>query len=179
LREPKLSPGVFVKCTLSVLCHLVLLFWSFQTGFAQSNNEKNALIDKLANQGFENVLVETKDTTLVVGYENRRFRFEPKGLLEVISIIHDNLHQPVHLNLIIFHQKIPMLYVDFHLTDFRNFLSGTIPIEVLADLMFFSLDKPTQTALKGNAANSLMLQLYLISGHNSEILTGLFNPISV
>lgn len=153
MKEVRLSPDVFVKRTLSVLCHLVLLFWSIQPGYAQSNIDKHTLIDKITERGFENVIITTKDTTLIVGYENRRFRFEPKGLHEVISIINNNLHQPVHLNLIISHQKIPLLYVDIHLADFRNFISGTTTIQDLANSLFFSSENPTLTDFSGNAAN--------------------------
>jgi hypothetical protein len=132
----------YLKCTLSVLCHLVFLFWSGQVAFAQTNEEREKIESFLKNQGIENVIVSKQDTTLIIVYENRRYRFESKALTEIVHLIYKNVSQNVHIQFVILHQKIPMLYVDMHLGDYRDFLKGDILWEQFSDLISVSMENP-------------------------------------
>ncbi|NCU32173.1 MAG: hypothetical protein EOM23_04400 [Candidatus Moranbacteria bacterium] len=93
-------------------------------------------------QGFENVIVSKQDTTLIIVYENRRYRFEPEALTEIIELINQNVRQDVHIQFVILHQKIPMLYVDMQLGDYRNFLNGDILTDQFSDLISVSMENP-------------------------------------
>lgn len=75
-----------------VLCHFVyLILASPATAFSQTTLPQHEVINSLRNAGFENIFVKTKPDTLTVYLENRRFRFDPRGLAEAVVIIQNNV----------------------------------------------------------------------------------------
>lgn len=147
---------IFLSKTKSVLCHFVLLFCGFTSVYSQPANEKAAIMEQLILEGFENVVVESSDTVLFVGYENRRYRFEPRALKVLLEIIDQNLTESRQIFLLIYHQKIPMLTVDLHLSAYRDFQSGAINRDEFAEMVEFSLDIPndlSQPKTLGNPSN--------------------------
>lgn len=156
LKRNKFLKDIFLSKSKSVLCHFVLLFCSFISLNAQPIGEKTAIFDQLILEGFENVFVESNDTAIIVGYENRRYRFEPRALKKTLEIIDQNLSESHQLQLIIYHQKIPMLWVDLHLSDYRDFQSGNILMNEFAEKLTFRLDANgdfKQSKASGNPSN--------------------------
>lgn len=156
LKRNKFLKDIFLSKSKSVLCHFVLLFCSFISLNAQPVGEKSAILDQLILEGFENVFVESSDTALLVGYENRRYRFEPRAFKALLDIIDQNLTESHKLQLIIYHQRIPMLRVDLHLSAYRDLRSGAIKIDEFAEMIHFSLDAADhlrQSKASGNPSN--------------------------
>ncbi len=113
-----------------------------QAGFAQTPENTNRISQELIAEGFENVYVTFNDSTLVVGYENRRYRFEPRGIYEVIKIIDEAVGHEVSLALVIHHQKIPMLFVELNTVHYRKYLLGELSADELYELISVSMDNP-------------------------------------
>lgn len=138
----------FSKCSLLVLCHIVLLFWILQPGFAQVSNKPNKISQDLVAQGFENVFVTSVDSTIVIGYENRRFRFEPRGLHDALKIIGTTLTEDAPLILIVHYQKLPMLYVQLNSGDFKRFSNGNLSIDDFSKSVSISLENPIDSVIR-------------------------------
>jgi hypothetical protein len=111
-----------------------------QPAFGQLSNNFNRISQALIAEGFENVYVTSEDSTLVVGYENRRYRFEPRGIYEVIKIVDATVGHEVLLSLVIHHQKIPILYVELNTIHYRKYISGEISADELYELISVSID---------------------------------------
>lgn len=124
-----------------------------QAGFAQTPENTNRISQELIAEGFENVYVTFNDSTLVVGYENRRYRFEPRGIYEVIKIIDEAVGREVSLALVIHHQKIPMLFVELNTVHYRKYLLGELSADELYELISVSMDNPEISELRAPLDN--------------------------
>lgn len=167
----------FLKRFCFVLCHVVFLF--FAAGLrGQSNNELNRVSDSLIYEDFENVYVEmTDDSLLHIQYENRRYRFEPVALAEVIEIVSETTGSDIsRLHIVILYQKIPVLSVDLSLKKYRDYINGHAVMEEFAITCNFSSDVGLQTPK--NASNNSQFKPDLVIIPNLRAQFGDFdNPV--
>lgn len=129
-----------IKVFIIVLCHFVYLFFGHSTSvFGQSNGIR--ISDQIAGAGFENVSVYLLDDTVRIFYENRRYRFEPHGMAEVIQIVHDqNLQESSMLDLILLRDMVPMLRLIIPMSVYSQYLDTVIGEKILFDAMVATLD---------------------------------------
>ncbi|MBE0638149.1 MAG: YjbH domain-containing protein [Bacteroidales bacterium] len=125
-----------------------------KTVTAQTEPVKESIACELIAEGFENVFVISKDSTLVIGYENRRFRFEPRGLVEALKIIERTTVNNFPLVIIISYQKIPMLYISLNLVDYRDFLTGQLSVDEFTEMINISMENDDFSALYGSVENN-------------------------
>lgn len=154
LKKRTISLDNFLKCSFIVLCHVALLFCMPQAGIAQQKDETSIITQALHLEGFENVYVTTKDSTLVIGYENRRFRFEPRGLIEVLKIIDRTTEKNLPLMLVIYYQKIPMLFIGLNLSNYRAYLAGSLSIEAFSELISVTMENSDFTGTNHHISNN-------------------------
>ena len=129
-----------IKIFIIVLCHFVYLNCGVATGaFAQSGGDR--ISDQIAKAGFENVTVNRLDDTLRVYYENRRYRFEPHGMAEVIHIVYgQNLMTETILDLILLREMVPVLRLTMPLSAYAQYLDSIIDEQALFAKMIATLD---------------------------------------
>jgi len=114
----------FLKTVLIVLCNVVLLLVSIENQiFSQNYEAEKAMANSLVNAGFENVAVIYCDSSLMIGYENRRYRFEARGLAHVIRLLSETKNlTPENISIVVFHQKVPIILVEYASVEMNNFI---------------------------------------------------------
>lgn len=129
-----------IRIFIIVLCHFVYLNCGVTTSaFAQSDG--NRISELIANAGFENVNVRRLDDTLRVYYENRRYRFEPHGMAEVLRILDEqNMTSVTMLDLVLLRDMVPMLRLTLPLSAYSQYLDSIIGKQALFEEMVATLD---------------------------------------
>lgn len=110
-------------------------------GLNTAYGQQSTIVQSLADQGFENVAAVQKGKDLYITYENNLFRFEAKGLANVIAKLAEtdlSLYDRIHL--VLRSQDIPMAVATLSLNDFKAYKSGLIDRYVLATSMQFSIE---------------------------------------
>ncbi len=178
-----------------VLCHVVYLIFGIST---QINAQDKSIIitESLVNIGFENVEVFESFDTLKVFYENRRYRFEPRALANVLHTIYQNFDKrEVVIQVVILKDRIPVFKLLLALKDYELYLNGTIDGQDFLNSMLASLDVagiktystasnssfykvdlaviPTWSAKFGNFDNPVESNINLIPELNSTLAKGL------
>jgi len=135
IRKPLLFRVIII-----VLCHFVYLICGFSSAiFAQ--NLSTTLENSIVEKGFENVEVETFSDTIRVFYENRRYRFEPRGLAELIGIFKDGFDKDFNiLDIYLQKNQVKMLRIVIPLNAYRNFLDGFVGQEAFYHEIFATLN---------------------------------------
>ncbi len=105
---------------------VILLLGSFSESIATN---KNDIIFKLSENGFENIKVKLEDSKILIAYENRVFRFEIDALKEVLKLVVPLIHDREELILIPLNRKIPIIKFFSSLKNCREFLSDNISAE--------------------------------------------------
>ncbi|MFA7420049.1 MAG: YjbH domain-containing protein [Melioribacteraceae bacterium] len=106
---------------------LVILFlFSFSESIATN---KNDIISKLSENGFENIKVKIEDSKILIAYENRVFRFEVDALKEVLKLVVPLIDDREELILIPLNRKIPIIKFFSSLKNCREFLANNINAE--------------------------------------------------
>ncbi len=147
---------------LIVLCHFVyLILASPDSAFSQTTLPQQDVINSLKNAGFENIFVKTKPDTLTVYLENRRFRFDPRGLAEAILIIQNNVTDTADkLQLVLLQDKVAMLQVVIPMDVLENYSKGILDDRAMMELLYVSLDAP-QLPRKAAVSNSSLYKVDL------------------
>lgn len=83
------------------------------------NFSPEQLSNELIRHGFENVSVKIENSTLIIGYENRRYRFEPAGMARLIEIVDKFVDQGTTVRLILHFQQVPMIIAEFPIEVYR------------------------------------------------------------
>ncbi len=129
-----------IKILVIVLCHIVnLICGDINEIAAQSKNDQ--IKSKIVVEGFENVSVISVDDTLRVFYENRRYRFEPRGMASLIKIVDTyNSSQLGHLDLILLNDQVPMLRLIMPFEAYNQFINNAIDEASFFEAIFATLD---------------------------------------
>lgn len=143
-----------IKIFIIVLCHFVYLICGDIPGvFAQASAQR--VVDEIVDAGFENVAVSGEHDTLRVFYENRRFRFEPRGMAEILNIVYKN-HDPQRnfAEFILLNEDVPMLRVVIPLDAYRQYLDSAMAAPDFDDAIFATLNVSGLQASKTDVHNS-------------------------
>lgn len=109
----------YVKFGIFVL----FFFGFFNNHFA---TEKNVIISKLIEHGFENIRIKLADSRILIAYENRVYRFEVEALNEILKIVVPLINDREELVLIPLNRKIPIVKFSSALKNCRDFLDKKI-----------------------------------------------------
>jgi hypothetical protein len=146
-----------------VLCHVVyLIFASPVVVFSQTESVHPAITNKLKLAGFENLLIQTKSDTLTVFMENRRYRFDPRGLAEAAIIILNEVNggSAEKLQIVLLQDKVSMVQVVMPMDIVENSAKGLVSDSALIKLLYVSMDAP-QLPHKTPVANSSLYKVDL------------------
>lgn len=179
-----------------VLCHFVYLIFGVNSGVFAQGNLSN-LNSKIVDEAFENVLLHQKGDTLQVFFENRRYRFEPRGLAELISIVSKNNNTDAEvLDVILLRNEVPMLRLILPIAIYEQYLAGLLnridfSEAIIATLDFDNIEQPVSevrnrsrfkvdipvipkwSAKFGNFSNPVESNINLIPELNSTLAKGL------
>lgn len=117
----------------------ILFIFPLLTSFLVSSQENN-LIKTLHEDGFENLQSFTSAETLYLSYENNRYRFQGRGLAEVLKIASKEVSGLVKdLVVLIKYKDIPVTVVKTDLETLKTYVSGAVSYETWASQASFSL----------------------------------------
>lgn len=116
----------FLKVVFLVLCHVVLLFEGFNNQvFSQTNEIEKEIGNSLIKAGYENVAVIFKDSSLMIGYENRRYRFEARALAGVMILLSETSDLTAReVQIVVYHQFVPIILVGYDPIEMKEFLQN-------------------------------------------------------
>ena len=155
-----------------VLCQNVFFFNNIKPVNAQISGVSDTVCRELVSAGFENVFVSEVEGTIVIGYENRRFRFEPKGCSEVMKIIDQVVEQDRDMMLIIFRNKIPLLFIEYNTLSFSNFISNKISSNEFFEELQVASEKPEFEKYKAVRTNRSEFKADVALGPNVSLQFG-------
>ncbi len=115
-----------LRVFLIVLCHVVYLVSGISTN-VNAQESYQELEEALVDKGFENLSITSQGDTLQIFYENRRYRFEPHGMAELIEIVTN--HKSTSWNkiqLVLLSEQVPMLMMTLPLGAYEDFLDSII-----------------------------------------------------
>lgn len=147
-------------------------------GIYLSNAQYPSVVETLSKEGFENVASVQIESELYITYENNLYRFEAKGLANIISLFKDFDFQGLRqLHLLLRSQDIPMSLVTIRVSDLRAYHDGTIDRFMLASKMVFSLNVDNTEDLFKNSVrkNSSFNKIDIPVGVHFDYALGDFN----
>jgi hypothetical protein len=134
---------LITRIFIIVLCHFVYLICGDSSGVFAQNQAENIQLAAI-EEGFENVSVYHKNDTLQVFVENRRYRFDPRGLAELIKIVdRKNDSKTGMLDIILLRNEVPMLRLTFPFAIYEQYLFGEIDMEKLLAAISATLNVST------------------------------------
>jgi hypothetical protein len=110
-------------------------------GIYSAHAQQSTIAQSLAEQGFENVAAVQKGADLYITYENNLYRFEAKGLANIIAQLTETdlgLYERIHF--LLRSQDIPMAIASLSINDLNAYKSGLIDRFTLAASMQFSIE---------------------------------------
>lgn len=105
---------------MSALC--VLPVWAEEGGPGVADR----IYRRLTEHGFEHVVVGWSETSVLVEYENRRYRSEPTGVGVVLALVTAERPDVGSLVLILKRRNVPLVRLVCALEDYREFITGTM-----------------------------------------------------
>jgi len=117
------------------------LYALMSLGFYTAQAQQSSLLQSLADQGFENVASVQKGADLYITYENNLYRFEAKGLANIIAQLKEyDLSPYERVNFLLRSQDIPMAMASLSVSDLIAYESGLIDRYTLVSTMQFSIE---------------------------------------
>jgi len=105
------------------------VFFLNQPLIAQEQWSENITIveKKIIDHGFQQVSVTLKEDILLITYENRIYRFEPRAISELIKLIEPVKLIPLKtIRIITFNVGLPMVQIDIKKEDLIAFHQGEL-----------------------------------------------------
>ena len=133
---------------------------------------------KLSELGFENVAVLEKNSDLFITYENNLYRFEAKGLANILSILGEyGLSNYNQINFILRSQDIPMVLASIDSGDLIAYNNALIDRHVLVSRFQFTIetDKVELLLKDSKKQNSSFYKVDVPLGLRLDYLLGDFN----
>ena len=110
-------------------------------GLYTAHAQHATIVKSLAEQGFENVASVQKGPDLYITYENNLYRFEAKGLANIIAQLTETDLSPFErVHFLLRSQDIPMAIATLSINDLNAYKSGLIDRYTLASSMQFSIE---------------------------------------
>ena len=150
--------------------------WSL--GLFSAHAQESQLIQSLSDQGFENLASVAKGKDLYITYENNLYRFEAKGLANILMNLSEfDLDAYERIHFLLRSQDIPMAIVSVSLEDLSAFKNGLIDRFALATKMQFSIeiDKIEDYFKAAERMNSSFYKIDIPIGLRFDYLLGDFN----
>lgn len=187
----------FLSSYVFVLCHFVYLIFGVPSiSLAQESDNLSVIEKALTEEGFENVSVFTNKDTIRISFENRRYRFEPRGLARVIQIANQyKTENEKALRIFLLSDKVPLLEISLLFISYQLYFDGIIDAETFNSLVYASSDVsdfndnwetknsslfkvdipviPTWAVKFGNFSNPIESNINLIPELNSTLSKGL------
>ena len=119
----------------------IFLMALISLGLFSAQAQESELIQSLSDLGFENVSSVSKGKELYISYENNLYRFEAKGLANILMHLSEfdlNAYDRIHF--LLRSQDIPMAMGSVSVDDLKAFKSGLIDRYTLASNMQFSIE---------------------------------------
>ena len=173
----------------------------FGSLLAQGISVNQNLINELVKNGFENIRVKSDKDKIVIGYENRVYRFDVDAVNEIFKIVLPKITEQKKIILIPENRKIPLVIIEADVNDCKGYLSSNISRTEFSEKLkiIFETDvewqdfqnetefnssnlklditlKPTLAAQFGVYSDPVMWQLNLVPGIRTSFWKGmLFN----
>jgi len=149
-----------VKILGLVLCHVVYLIFGISNQvFTQ--DKSIILTESLVEIGFENVEVFESFDTLKVFYENRRYRFEPRALANVLHTLYRTIdNKDVFVQVVILKDRVPLLKLSLALKNYELYLNDSINGQEFSNSISASLNV-TDVENHSSASNSSLYKVDL------------------
>lgn len=134
---------------LSVLC------------FPDSNSNITTITNALTNKGYENLYVFTSGDTIYITYENRKYRWESRAVIDVIQTVIPYSENSKELCLAIQLHGVPIVQVLLNVDKIYEYKSGKILKEEFKESIHasFIIDQFTQNIIS-NPQNSSSLNKF-------------------
>ena len=119
----------------------IFLMALISLGLFSAHAQESELIQSLSDQGFENVASVTKGKDLYITYENNLYRFEAKGLANILTHLSEfelNAYDRIHF--LLRSQDIPIAMGSLSVDDLKAFQSGLIDRYTFATNMQFTIE---------------------------------------
>jgi hypothetical protein len=150
-----------------VLCHLVYLIFGFSVSI-NAQKSFNNISTEIIDNGFENVTVFGSNDSLDIYFENRVYRFNPRGIAKVIDIVSKNSNAKV-VNLFPLSDGVKMLQVVIDMNAYQKFLSGEIiDFEFLQAIRVFFVSSETPQVWELKNKSNFKADLELIPAWNAK-----------
>jgi hypothetical protein len=147
-------------------------------GLYLAHAQESQLIQSLSDLGFENVASISKGKELYITYENNLYRFEAKGLANILTHLSEfDLSAYDRIHFLLRSQDIPMAMGSVSLDDLKAFQSGLVDRYTLASNMQFSIetDKLESYFKEAQRLNSSFYKIDIPVGVRLDYLLGDFN----
>jgi len=121
----------------SILCFTI-------DAFAQT--ERRFITSTLTSHGFVNVSVSENEGVLLIGYENRRYRSEARGLAEAIRLVMPFMTKQDTLIFLVRHLGKPMIVMQTPIKPLRAYLDGELSSQEWLALTSWTMDTNSTSA---------------------------------
>jgi hypothetical protein len=128
---------VMVLVWASILCLTV-------DAFAQT--ERSFITSTLTSHGFVNVSVSENEGVLLIGYENRRYRSEARGLAEAIRLVMPFMTKQDSLIFLVRHLGKPMIVMQTSIKPLRAYFDGELSSQEWLALTSWTMDTNSTSA---------------------------------
>lgn len=158
--------------------YLIAIFCLLSFGVYNIQAQGSIISEALSEEGYENVASINADNDLYITYENNLYRFEAKGLANIVYLLQQFDYEGYeHIHLLLRSQDIPMSKVSVLTSDLKAYLSGIIDRYTLASRMNFTIDVDDTEKLFKDAEkrNNSFYKIDIPIGLKLDYLLGDFN----
>lgn len=154
------------------------LYFLLSLGLYPLNAQQSIIVQSLTDHGFENVAAVENGTDLYITYENNLYRFEAKGLANIIALLAEfDLSHYERFHFLIRSQDIPMVIATIPAVDFYAYNEGLLDRYTFASSVYFSIeiDKAESYFNEADRQNLSFYKIDLPVGLALDYLLGDFN----
>lgn len=108
--------------------------------FSYTNPHVDEIIVALTNKGYENLYVTVSQDTIYIAYENRKYRWSCKAMIDIIRTVIPLSENSKKLCLVTQVNGIPILQIIFNIDKYNDFISGKISQEDFGNSIHASFD---------------------------------------
>lgn len=118
----------------------IILFTIFLTCSTTRAQTADDIANKLINDGYENVIVSSSDSTLYVAVENRVLRFDVDAIIEILQLISSDIKSYNNLSIIMQNKRTPLIQIDVSTKDIAGWIDGDMTTSSFSDKLNVDLN---------------------------------------
>jgi hypothetical protein len=118
--------------------------------YALAQTEDRFIATTLSSHGFVNVSVVQSGNTLMIAYENRRYRSEARGLAEVIRLVMPFVTKQDTISFMVRHLGKPLLVTHMPAQPLRSYLNGDLSAQQWMSTSIWTMDTEATSARLSN-----------------------------